>query len=164
MGKKIDSNVIEAEFEILIHPDLPLEVKEVEFNYALSGRSDYQDYLANKVNEKKYVVTIYDLPLNAEMDFYIKFIKKDGEIILGKKENKNYRVQIKDNAEGKYKAQIRITEQNLMEVGRKCLVCGEVLKKGTHICQKCDANYCPKCTRMLPPRKDYCPWCKMKIE
>jgi hypothetical protein len=161
MAKKIDT--IDAEFEILIHPELPLDIKELELNYALNGRNDYQDYLTNKINEKKYSVTIYDLPSGADMDFYLRFIKKEGDILLGKKDNKNYRVQIRDNAEGKYKAQIRITEENLIEVGRQCLVCNEVLRKGTHSCEKCEANYCPQCTRMLPPKKNYCPWCKTKI-
>ena len=160
MAKKIDT--IDAEFEILIHPELPLDIKELELNYALNGRNDYQDYLTNKINEKKYSVTIMICP-RCRYGLLSTLHQKEGDILLGKKDNKNYRVQIRDNAEGKYKAQIRITEENLIEVGRQCLVCNEVLRKGTHSCEKCEANYCPQCTRMLPPKKNYCPWCKTKI-
>jgi hypothetical protein len=165
MGKKkSDVPTIPIELEILIHPDLELDVKELEIEYSLDDTNDFIPYTANKVNDKKYLITLYDIPSGSAMEFYLRFIKKDGELVLGKKEENNYKVQIRENAEGKYKAQIRITEQNLVEVGRKCLVCSEVLKKGKHVCSKCNANYCPKCTRMLPPNKNFCPWCKIKLD
>ena len=162
-SSKKKGEVINVELEVLIHPKLELKITELALLYRTDKESSFDDYYANKLNPKKWNIKMYDIPMNVRMEFYLRFTMNDGSIILGKKDGKNYAIQPRDNADGEYKAQIRITEDRLMEVGRKCLVCEELLRKGTNICEKCSATFCPSCTRMLPPGSNYCPWDDIRI-
>jgi hypothetical protein len=154
---------INAEFQILFHPDLPYDPKEVVLLYTLNQGKSFEDYLANKLTVKNWQITIYDLPMEVPFEFFLRILLKDGRIMLGKKENQNWKIGLKDNTNsGMYKAQVRIAEENLISVGRRCLVCDQIIPKDKNICQtpNCAASFCPTCNRMLPPNSNYCPWDK----
>jgi hypothetical protein len=157
---------IEAEFQVLLHPDMQIIPKEIALLYSFTGGRNWDDYYANKITAKNWQVNMYDLPTGATMEFFLRLVFKDGRIMTGKKTNANYKINIRDNSDsGKYKAQIRITNENLSSIGRKCLICEQVVAHGTNMCatDQCFAVYCPDCNRMLPPFGNYCPWCKKVV-
>ena len=153
---------LSAEFEILFHPDMKLQPKEVALIYSSDGKS-WEDYFANRLTEKNWNVTMYDLQVDQQIEFFIRVIVKDGRIMLVRKEGQNYKVKVRDNTSSeKYKAQIRITDDILSHAGRRCLICDQVIPKNKNLCQTdgCSATYCPYCQRMLPPFSNFCPWDK----
>lgn len=159
MAKKI-----RAEFEILIHPKLDLEPSETILMYSLNGGKSWDDYYGNKLGTpKKWQVTMYDIKEKSNMSFFIRFIQKDGKIFIANKDGKNYEIEVKRNQEDYYKAQVRIAK--VIPVGKKCIVCGEIIGKDDNICPnaECYATYCPECSRMLPPTSNYCPWCEIQF-
>ena len=152
---------ISAEFQILFHPDLNYKPTEVSIVYSLDKGKNWETYLANKATALNWGLSIYDLKPGAGMEFFIRITVDDGRIMLAKKNNKNYKVVLRDNTDqGRYKAQVRITEDLLIPVGRRCLICEEVIRKGRNMCETpgCNAVFCPECNRMLPPFSNYCPW------
>ncbi len=155
------SKKITAEFQILIHPDFPHKPNELTIVYSTDKGKNWETYLANKITPINWGINIYDLEVGKQIEFFIRIVFDDGRLVLAKKNNQNYKVIIRDNSDqNKYKAQIRITEDILVPIGRKCLVCEEIIRKGTNICQTpgCHAVFCPYCNRMLPPFSNYCPW------
>lgn len=157
MGKQ---KPIKAEFDVIIHPDLNLEPNELVFMYSIDGGKSWDDYYGNKLGTiKNWNVTIFDLFVDQEISFFIRFIEKSGKIHIANKEGKNYNVTLRENQPDSYKAQVRI--KNVTEVGMKCIICGTVLNKSQSTCpnQECGATFCPHCNRMLPPSSNYCPWC-----
>ncbi|MHA1282824.1 MAG: hypothetical protein ACTSQP_10000 [Promethearchaeota archaeon] len=155
---------IRTEFEILIHPNLDLEPIEVIFMYSLDGGKTWDDYYGNKLGTpKKWQVTQYDMKEGSEMTFFIRFIQKDGKIFIANKDGQNYKVILKRNQPDHYKAQVRIAK--VIQIGKKCIVCDTLINKNENICPnpECGATYCPKCSRMLPPSSNYCPWCKIQF-
>ncbi len=160
MGKK----KIRAEFEIIIHPNLKLEPAETIFMYSLDGGKTWDDYGGNKLGTpKNWQITMYDIIEGSKMEFFIRFIQKDGQIFIANKDGKNYSIELKLNQPDHYKAEVRIAK--VISVGRKCIVCGTVINKGENMClnKECRATYCPKCMRMLPPSSNYCPWCQLQF-
>jgi hypothetical protein len=75
MGKK---NTIGADFEILFHPDFDLEIKELRLVYSLDYGKTWDDYFANKLAPKKYNLSMYDLPVDQQMEFYLDLTLNDG--------------------------------------------------------------------------------------
>jgi len=157
MGKK----KLRAEFEILIHPKLELDLKETILMYSLDEGKSWDDYYGNKLGTaKKWQVTMYDMKEGVNMTFFIRFVQKDGKIFIANKEGKNYHIELRANQnDGSYKAQVRIAKAN--QVGKKCIVCETIINKNDNSCPnpECLAVYCPDCSRMLPPLANYCPWC-----
>lgn len=129
--------------------------------YTLDG-NDWDDYYANKLGvATKWQVTVYDLPEGHEMSFFIRIVEKDGRIRLANNEGKNYTITLKASQKtGAYRAQVRVSK--LAEIGHICLLCGTSFAKKLNHCPNpgCGATYCPQCSRMLPPKANYCPWCK----
>ncbi|MHA1819068.1 MAG: hypothetical protein ACTSU2_14270 [Promethearchaeota archaeon] len=154
---------IGADLEILFHPDLDIDIKEVRILYSLDNGTTWDDYYANKLNPKKYQISMYDLPLNEPMEFYIEVTLRDGRVLKALKEGKNYRVILNDKGGGMYKAQVRIKE--LVFSHRICIICESIIKGDGIQCETpgCNATYCPFCNRMLPPHSNYCPWDKKLI-
>ena len=151
MGKK----TINADFEILLHPDLVLEISGVTLWYTVG--KNWDDYYANKIN-KKYQLTIYDLPEEGMMEFYIEISLKDGRVMKASKGGDNYKVKLVDKGGGVYKAQVRVKELNFSY--RQCLICESKIPSPGIQCEtkECEATYCPNCNRILPPHSNYCPW------
>ncbi len=152
---------ISAEFQILFHPDLNLKPTEVSLVYSFNQGRNWDTYLANKATPINWGTSMYDLPIGQQMEFFLRIIVDDGRIMIAKKNDENYKIILRDNTnQGRYKAQIRITSDLLISTGRKCLICENIVKKDRNICETpgCNAVYCPKCNRMLPPHSNYCPW------
>ncbi len=83
--------------------------------YTLDGGRNWEDIYANRITEKNWNVQIYDMEEEAAFEFFLRIIIKDGRIMLGKKDEQNYKVKIRDNTNNqKYKAQVRITDDNLV--------------------------------------------------
>jgi hypothetical protein len=156
MGKS--KSTINADFEILFHPDLDFDIKEVKMMFSVDNGKSWDDYIANKLAVKKYQATMYDLPSNEFMDFYVDILLTDGRVMKAVKDNQNYRVQLIDKGEGSYKAQVRI--KDILPSHRICLVCDNHIAANSIQCEtkECEATYCPLCNRMLPPHSNYCPW------
>lgn len=152
-----------AEFEVLFHPDMKLQPKEVAILYSSNGGKNFEDNYANRITEKNWNVQIFDLDERLPLEFFVRVVFKDGRLMLAKKEGQNYKIQLRDNTgSGKYKAQVRIEEGNLIFTGRRCLVCDQIIPRDKNICltEECHAVYCPFCQRMLPPFANFCPWDK----
>ncbi|MHA1340390.1 MAG: hypothetical protein ACTSRZ_09280 [Promethearchaeota archaeon] len=158
MTKKIN-----ADFEILFHPDLDIEIKEVRFLYSLDEGKSWDDYYANKLGKKRYNITIYDLPEDNSFYFYIEVFLKDGRVMVAKKSNDYYKTTLVDKGEGVYKAQVRI--KDLSFGYRICLICEKRIPGDGIQCAtlECEATYCPFCNRMLLPHSNYCPWDQKQI-
>ncbi|HMF33431.1 MAG TPA: zinc ribbon domain-containing protein [Candidatus Lokiarchaeia archaeon] len=160
MGK--GGNTLKGSWEILIHPDLKIQPKEVALLWR-QGDAPFDDYLANKLGtETHWQVDIYDLPENEEIEFFLKFFDKDGCIYIANKDGENYRVMLKPGQDGTYRARVKVT--NIVDVGSRCLLCESQFPRGTNACPKCGAVYCPTCHRMLPPKSNYCPWEDLTFE
>jgi hypothetical protein len=161
MGK--NTNTIGADFEILFHPDVDLEVKEIRLVYSLDYGKTWDDYFANKLAPKKYNLTMYDLPIDQPMEFYLEVYLNDGRVEKVLKDGNNYKVTIVDKGEGSYKAQIRIKDTTFSH--RVCIICGSLIKGKGIQCPTpdCEATYCPICNRLLPPHSNYCPWDEKQI-
>jgi hypothetical protein len=156
---------ISAEFQILFHPDMKMSPKEVALVYTFDGKS-YDDYFANKLTDKNWNVSLYDLAEGQKMEFFVRCVFKDGRLLLGRKEGKNYQIQLRANTEqGNYKAQVRLDDSNLVYAGRRCLICDQIIPKDQNMCktEQCHAVFCPQCNRMLPPYSNFCPWDKISF-
>jgi hypothetical protein len=154
---------ISAEFQILFHPDMQMSPKEVALVYTFDGKK-FEDLYTNRIVDKNWNLVMYDIADGQKMEFFIRCVMKDGRLMIGRKEGKNYQIQLRPNTEtGSYKAQVRLTDENMIYAGRRCLVCDQLIPKDQNICKtpQCFASYCPKCNRMLPPHANYCPWDKI---
>ncbi|MBD3350583.1 MAG: hypothetical protein GF364_03755 [Candidatus Lokiarchaeota archaeon] len=152
---------ITADIEILFHPDLSLDIKEIRLLYSLDGGKAWDDYYANKLSGDKYNITMYDMPENAQIEFYIEILLKDGRVMKAQKKTDNYKTRLLDQGEGVYKAQVRIRE--VRQTHRKCIICGSLIQGIQCTTPECEATYCPICNRLLPPHSNYCPWDKQMI-
>lgn len=154
--------MVNAEFQILLHPDLKISPKEIALVYTSDGKK-FEELFANKITEKNWNLQIFDMKDGQPMEFFIRCVMKDGRLMIGRKENKNYQITLRPNTEeGKYKAQVRLEESNLSVAGRRCLICDQVIPKSQNMCRtnQCHAVFCPNCNRMLPPYSNFCPWDK----
>jgi RNA polymerase subunit RPABC4/transcription elongation factor Spt4 len=152
---------IKGSWEILIHPDLLLQPKEVTLLYRIGG-GQFDDYFANKLEkETHWQVDIYDLPENAELEFFLKFFDKDGRMYIANKEGQNYKVTLTAGQDGTYRARVKVT--SIVDIGHRCLLCDTQFARGKNACPKCGAVFCPDCHRMLPPKSNFCPWCEKEF-
>ena len=159
--------MINAEFQILFHPQISIKPVEVYLVYTLTNGKNWETYLANKITPLNWGIGIYDLKPGQQLEFFLRVVIDDGRMFLIKKNRQNYKVIVRDNTnQGRYKAQVRVTEDLLMFIGRKCLICDETIPKNKNMCETegCNAVYCPQCNRMLPPFSNYCPWDKIFID
>ncbi|MHA1731372.1 MAG: hypothetical protein ACTSU5_05485 [Promethearchaeota archaeon] len=156
------AKMVRGEWEILFHPGLKVNPKEVVFFYTLDGEN-WDDYYANKLGiPTKWQVAVYDLPEGQELTFFIKDVEKDGRIRVANNEGKNYKVTVKAGEKtGTYRAQVRVSK--LQVTGHVCLLCETAFPSTSNSCPNpgCGAVYCPGCSRMLPPKANFCPWCQI---
>ncbi|GAB4305732.1 MAG: hypothetical protein Kow0069_01920 [Promethearchaeota archaeon] len=151
---------IRGDWDIRFHPGLKVNPKEVVFMYSLDGKN-WDDYYANRLGvPTHWQVTVYDLPVGQKLWFFLQVHEKDGRIRVANKDGDNYEVTVNPGKTGAYRAEVRVSK--LVVVGRICLLCETRFGRQANACPNpgCGATYCPTCSRMLPPKANFCPWCQ----